>query len=154
MIVIFYMKIILSSRNSCFSPVFSYGLCWGCVESPVFHNSASLQPSLSQAYGIKSRVPLMMTYKDEAVRPADNIPFDEFVPDSEDFIRVRDQMKREVQKILISHLELFSSLTVTEDHQYSALVSQKSHMVSVCRCDNLAFQISELNKLSRSCILC
>lgn len=71
----------------------------------------------------------MMTYRDEPVRAADNIPFEEFVPDSEDFIRVRDQMKKEVQKILTRHVKLFNGLTVNEEHQHSALVSQKSHMV-------------------------
>lgn len=109
--------------------VSSYGLCWGCVQSPAPSSSSSPQLSLSQAYGIRNRVPYMMTYRDEPVRAADNIPFEEFVPDSEDFIRVRDQMKKEVQKILTRHVKLFNGLTVNEEHQHSALVSHKSHMV-------------------------
>ncbi|XP_050692604.1 uncharacterized protein LOC126983673 [Eriocheir sinensis] len=111
--------------------VSSYGLSWGCVQSPAPSSSSSPRPSLSQAYGVRSRVPYMMTYRDEPVRAADNIPFEEFVPDSEDFIRVRDQMKKEVQKILTCHVKLFSGLTVNEEHQHSALVSQKSHMVDI-----------------------
>ncbi|MPC22408.1 hypothetical protein E2C01_015423 [Portunus trituberculatus] len=72
-----------------------------------------------------------MTYRDEAVRQADNIPFEEFVPDSEDFIRVRNQMKKEVEKVLITHLGLFAGLSVTEEHQYSHYLDQKSVMVDL-----------------------
>ncbi|KAG0693426.1 hypothetical protein GWK47_027515 [Chionoecetes opilio] len=107
----------------------SYGICWGGVECPGSRTQDSIGLSLSQAYSIKNRVPFLMMYKDDAVRCADNLPFEEFVPDSEDFIRVRNQMKKEVQKILIHHLEVFAGLPVDEGHRYSAYVRNKSQMV-------------------------
>ncbi|XP_063850688.1 uncharacterized protein LOC135094491 [Scylla paramamosain] len=111
--------------------VTSYGLCWGSVECPESRTPGSSRPSLSQAYAVRNRVPFMMTYRDEAVRQADNIPFEEFVPDSEDFIRVRNQMKKEVQKMLITHLGLFASLSVNEEHQHSQFVTEKSVMLDL-----------------------
>ena len=65
------------------------------------------------------------------MRQADNIPFEEFVPDSEDFYRVRNQMKKEVKKMLIRHMQMFDGLAVNEQHQFSQYLCQKSHMVSV-----------------------
>ncbi|XP_045118184.1 LOW QUALITY PROTEIN: uncharacterized protein LOC123508500 [Portunus trituberculatus] len=111
--------------------VTSYSLSWGSVECQGSQTVGSPRPSLSQAYAVRSRVPYMMTYRDEAVRQADNIPFEEFVPDSEDFIRVRNQMKKEVEKVLITHLGLFAGLSVTEEHQYSHYLDQKSVMVDL-----------------------
>lgn len=88
------------------------------------------EPLMAQAYAAKNRVPFMMTYKDSDIRLADNISFEEYVPDSEDFIKVRDQMKKEVQKILVRHMSLFENLTVVEQHQNSDLMEKKSEMVS------------------------
>lgn len=85
---------------------------------------------MAQAYAAKSRVPYLMTYKGTSIKMADNISFEEFVPDSEDFLRVREQMKKEVQKIIVKHLDIFANFNVDEEHQYSGAMAQKSDVVS------------------------
>lgn len=86
----------------------------------------------------------MMTYKDAEVRLADNISYEEFVPDSEDFVRVREQMKKEVQKVLVQYYNIFKNLDVVEQHQYSSITIQKSEIVSVTYlvCYNLVARIT------------
>lgn len=118
--------------SACDTPVISYSLCWDSIQHPQYssHNQKkNPDPLMAQAYAARNRVPFLMTYKDPDIRLADNISFEEFVPDSEDFIRVREQMKKEVQKILIKYLKVFNKLTVTEHHQYSDLMMQKNYTV-------------------------
>lgn len=117
---------------ACATPVISYGLCWDSIQHPQYSSHSQKRnpdPLMAQAYAARNRVPFLMTYKDQDIRLADNISFEEFVPDSEDFIRVREQMKKEVQKILIKYLKVFNKLTVTEHHHYSDLMMQKNYMV-------------------------
>ncbi|XP_042889420.1 uncharacterized protein LOC122264540 isoform X2 [Penaeus japonicus] len=114
--------------------VISYGLCWDSIQHPQYSSHSQKRnpdPLMAQAYAARNRVPFLMTYKDQDIRLADNISFEEFVPDSEDFIRVREQMKKEVQKILIKYLKVFNKLTVTEHHHYSDLMMQKNYMVDL-----------------------
>ncbi|XP_071535869.1 uncharacterized protein [Panulirus ornatus] len=116
------------------TPVTSYGLCWDSIQYPchsLLGRKKNPEPIMAQAYAAKNRVPFLMTYKDADIRFADNISFEEYVPDSEDFIKVRDQMKKEVQKILIRYLSTFENLTVVEEHLNSDFVEKKSEMVDV-----------------------
>ncbi|XP_045620415.1 LOW QUALITY PROTEIN: uncharacterized protein [Procambarus clarkii] len=114
------------------TPVTSYGLCWDSIQYPVHSSKGQKKnpkPLMAQAYAVKNRVPFMMTYKDAEVRLADNISYEEFVPDSEDFVRVREQMKKEVQKVLVQYYNIFKNLDVVEQHQYSSITIQKSEIV-------------------------
>ncbi|XP_042232496.1 uncharacterized protein LOC121873209 [Homarus americanus] len=116
------------------TPVTSYGLCWDSIQLPCHSSNGkekNPEPLMAQAYAVKNRVPFMMTYKDPDVKLADNIAFEEFVPDSEDFIRIREQMKIEVKKILIKYIKTFENLSVTEQHQHSNLMMQKTKMVDL-----------------------
>lgn len=77
-------------------------------------------------------MPFNTILRHDEVRAADSISFEEFVPDSEDFLRVREQMEKEVQKILVQHIASFHDVPVNETHKYSAAMSQSSCVVSVC----------------------
>ncbi|KAK7079439.1 hypothetical protein SK128_017979, partial [Halocaridina rubra] len=117
------------------SPVASYSLCWDAIQYPT-HSSKSKKrkpplPLMAQAYAVKSRVPYLMTFKDADVRLAGNISFEEYVPDSEDFIRVREQMKTEIKKILVKHISIFNDVEINEEHPHSDAMGEKSSVVDL-----------------------
>ncbi|XP_066953011.1 uncharacterized protein [Macrobrachium rosenbergii] len=112
--------------------VTTYSLGWDAIQYPS-HSAKSKRkkpplPLMAQAYAIKSRVPFAMIFKDWDVRLATNISFEEYVPDSEDFIRIREQMKIEIKKIIVKHMDAFSGIEVEEKHEYSELMAEKSHV--------------------------
>ncbi|XP_066953009.1 uncharacterized protein [Macrobrachium rosenbergii] len=125
--------------------VTTYSLGWDAIQYPS-HSAKSKRkkpplPLMAQAYAIKSRVPFAMIFKDWDVRLATNISFEEYVPDSEDFIRIREQMKIEIKKIIVKHMDAFSGIEVEEKHEYSELMAEKSHVVDLgsnfkCPTDN------------------
>ncbi|KAK3853608.1 hypothetical protein Pcinc_039861 [Petrolisthes cinctipes] len=134
-----------------FAQVRSYGLCWGKIpppkkiqdaqaitsphrEEPHKTTTATLpNPVLSQAYVAHNRVPFNTILRHNENRAADSISFEEFVPDSEDFLRVREQMEREVQKILVQHIASFNDVSVIETHRHSTVMSQSSCVVEAGR---------------------
>ncbi|KAK8732114.1 hypothetical protein OTU49_007186 [Cherax quadricarinatus] len=114
--------------------VTSYGLCWDSIQYPGHSSKGRKEnpdPLMAQVYAVKNRVPFMMTYKNTDTRLADNISYEEFVPDSEDLIRIREQMKKEVQRVLIKYNSTFEDLSVVEKHQYSNFMMQKSEIVDL-----------------------